>query len=111
MKNNNKKHVLKKNWEFQNVIGNKGSKNKIINSYLIFYYKPNNEHLRIGISVSKRFAIAVKRNFYRRQVREMVRSYDDFSKKFDVVIILRKNFLSLSFEDKDKKIKEMMGKL
>ncbi|WP_404912111.1 ribonuclease P protein component [Mesomycoplasma hyopneumoniae] len=56
---------IKKNWEFQAIIN---KKNQIVTNYLIFYYVKS-DFFEIGISVPKKFANAVKRNYYKRQIK------------------------------------------
>jgi ribonuclease P protein component len=104
-----KENRLRKNHEFQKVISN----NKIIlNKYLVIYYLNNKtKKLRVGISVSKKFINAVGRNKLKRQVRSILTIIDDFSKSLDLVIILRKPFLKISFNDKKKIIEKILRRI
>lgn len=93
----NKEYVIRKNHQFQDIIG---KRNQIVSKELIIYKVKNDlNHLRIGISVSKKFANAVGRNRYRRQTRASLDIVNLFNEiPYDIVIILRKPFLKLKFE-------------
>lgn len=103
-----KKHVLKKNWEFKVIISNE---KQIVTKSLILYYKKSFNDLRIGISVSKKFAGAVLRNKYRRQVRNILKKLNIWHLKYDVVIILRKPFLTFNFPQKTEMLKKAFERL
>lgn len=103
-----KKNVLKKNHQFQYVIKKKRSLN---NKYLVIYYYPNKLELnRYGISISKKFANAVMRNYYRRKVR-MILSDVDSNHSVDMVIIVRKPFLDLKHKDMEEQLLKLMKKV
>ncbi|WKX02486.1 ribonuclease P protein component [Candidatus Mycoplasma mahonii] len=98
-----KKNILRKNYDFQKVI-NLG--NQKVSKYLILYMRENQKELKVGISVSKKFANAVYRNKYKRQVRHLLDILNLYSKKMDVVLIVRRPFLKLSFTRKLDEIKK-----
>lgn len=99
--------TVKKKWEFQAIIN---QKKQVINKYIVLYYISNNlanqpiSDLKIGISVPKKFGNAVIRNFNKRQVKEILRQVDFSNIHFHYVLILRKTFLSLSYEEKSHEI-------
>lgn len=63
------------------------------NSYLVFV-KPNAlNHVRIGISTSKKLGNAVTRVKIRRQIRAYISQYDNYDLKYDIVIIIKKGYL------------------
>lgn len=99
-----KKNRLRKNHEFQKII----QKNKSeISKYLVIYFSKNNlGYTRIGISVSKKFINAVGRNKIRRQVRAIMDNINNFNKSLDVVLIVRKPFITTSYAKKFSAIKE-----
>ena len=66
-----KEYRIKKNEEFQKIIRQKKS---IVHSKFVIYFRKNDEHLRIGISVSKKLGNAVVRNKIKRQIRMMISS-------------------------------------
>ena len=100
---------LRKNHDFQRVIN---SKKSIVSKYLVVYYLPNDKKkLRIGISVSKKFINAVGRNKVRRQVRSTLDNIKMFDKEFDVVLIIRKPFMSVDFNLKQKSLQNILKKV
>ena len=82
-----KEYRIKKNEDFQSIIKDKKS---VINAKFVVYYKVNEEHLRVGISVSKKLGHAVVRNKIKRQVRMMVQEVFDKSQKKDLLCCYRK---------------------
>ncbi len=108
-----KKHLrLLKNWDFQKLLN---KKQQVINKEYVIYFQPNNlKHVRIGISASKKLGNAVMRVKLRRQVRNIVRNNHIFENSFDIVIIIRKNFLSndhqTNFNSFAKLIKPILSK-
>ena len=88
-----KEFRIKKNEDFQSIIKNRQS---VVNQKFVVYYRKNEEHLRVGISVSKKLGNAVVRNKIKRQVRMMVQEVFDKEKKMDYIIIVRNKYLSNS---------------
>lgn len=85
-----KTDMLKKNYEFKNVL----SKGKCyFGKYLIIYIiKENTISSKIGIAVSKKTAIAVKRNQIKRWIRESYRIYErQIKNNCRIVFMLKKN--------------------
>lgn len=103
-----KKNIIRKNFEFQEIIN---SKVQTVSKTLILYYRPNQNELRVGISISKKFANAVNRNFYRRQVRKILDEIQYYNLAMDVIIILRKAFLVLNYEQKKQELKKILARL
>ena len=101
-------NILRKNWEFQDIIE---EKNQVVSNYLIFYYRKSKNNLRAGISISKKFANAVKRNKYKRQVRSALDLIKPWNYKYDLIIILRKPFLNLNFDEKIKQLRKNFERL
>ncbi|CAC13326.1 RIBONUCLEASE P PROTEIN COMPONENT (PROTEIN C5) (RNASE P) [Mycoplasmopsis pulmonis] len=96
---------IRKNWEFQAIIN---SKRQVISKNLIFYYQRNNT-FKIGVSIPKKFAGAVKRNFYKRQIMAILRDIQDLTNlEYKIVMIVRKNFMALDFLEKKKEIQKML---
>lgn len=100
-----KNNTVKKNFEFQKMIN---SEKQVISDSLIVYYKKNNKYLRVGISVSKKFANAVYRNKERRQIKGVLDEIKLYDLKFDVIIIVRKKFLNFNYEIKKREIKKIL---
>lgn len=103
-----KEYRIKKNEEFQTIIRKKQS---VANKKFVIYYKDNEEHLRVGISVSKKLGNAVVRNKTKRQVRMMVQQVFDKTKKRDFIIIVRNKYLFDSFENNQNDLKYLYNKI
>lgn len=98
---------IKKNDDFGLTI-NKGKANRLP-SFLIFCLKTNTGFTRVGISVSKKLGNAVVRNRTKRQVRAMCDSIIDYSQRsLDIVIIVKNNFLNMTFDENKSQISDLM---
>jgi len=87
-----KKFRLKKNEQIREII-----KSKLFLSnktYKVVIQKNTLNHLRVCISVSKKIGNAVTRNKIRRQVRAMINIYNNYQKTFDIVIIIKYDYLN-----------------
>ncbi len=91
----NKKYIIKKNEEIQQIIGDS---NKKVNKYFVIYFRKNNYNFnRYCISVSKKIGKANVRNLYKRRIKDiLMKNNINFSK--DYVIILRVSILNLNYE-------------
>lgn len=103
-----KEFRIKKNEDFQSIIKNRQS---VVNQKFVVYYRKNEEHLRVGISVSKKLGNAVVRNKIKRQVRMMVQEVFDKEKKMDYIIIVRNKYLSNSYEINKKNLEYLYNKI
>lgn len=104
-----KEYRVKKNEDFSAIISKKQS---FANRAFIVYYLNNNEKkARIGISVSKKIGNAVIRNKIKRQVRMMVQEIFNFQEPIDYVIIIRKKYLFLSYEENKKELNYVYHKI
>lgn len=100
-------NIIKKKEDFNRIIRNiKAFKFK----YFIIYKEYNDDNYKFGISVSKKIGNAVVRNKIKRQVKNIIDKMD-YQKNFNCIIIIRKDFLNLSFKDKEKYLKEAFKKL
>ena len=98
-----KRFHIKNNYEFQEII-NKG-KRVVTKNYILYYDQAKMvRNDRVGISASKKLGNAVERNKIRRQVRMMVDEISDFNRGVDIIIIVRNNYLSCSYEDNKKQL-------
>ena len=81
-------------------------------SYVVHYLKNGFTACRIGLSVSKRLGNAVVRVRTKRQVRAMCDSLIDYANHtFDIVIIVRQDFLSKNFEDNKKALSAILSEI
>ncbi|RMA79010.1 ribonuclease P protein component [Metamycoplasma subdolum] len=101
------KNILKKNHDFQRIIN---SNSQIVTKNLIIYFLPS-DFFKVGISIPKQFANAVLRNHYKNQIRTILRQMNIDNINFESVIIARKTFLSLSFENKEKEIRKIYERI
>lgn len=84
-----KTKMLKKNYEFKNVLSKK--KYYSGNYIEIFVTKNNKEENYIGIAVSKKIANSVQRNKIKRYIREGYSSIEDSLKNgYNIVIMWKK---------------------
>lgn len=89
-------YSLKSKREFNKII-NDGK--KISNSHFLISYVESSD-FKIGISVPKKLGNAVFRNYNKRVVKNLIPQINIFNKKAHTVIIIRKKFTTLSFEEK-----------
>ena len=90
-----KEYRVKRSQDFDNIIRKKQS---FANRQLVIYYQKNNlDHMRLGISVSKKLGKAHERNRLKRYVRESFKTRKDFLKNYDIIIIVRPAAKGLSF--------------
>ena len=81
-------------------------------SYLIHFLHNELECTRVGISVSKKVGNAVTRNRIKRQIRAMCDSLINYSSHtFDIVIVVRKGFLDISFENNKENLNLLLSKI
>ena len=103
-----KTQIVRKNHEFQSIIN---SRNETVSKYVVLYKRKNDNGLRVGISISKKFANAVNRNKYKRKVKSILDNLGLWDKKLDVVLIVREPFMQLSFEEMQIKIKKIFERV
>ena len=80
--------------------------------FLIHYIENKKNVCRIGLSVSKKVGNAVTRNRVKRQTRAMCDSLVQYTAHtFDVVIIIKPEFLNNSFVDNKNTLFELLSKI
>ena len=79
----------------------------------IVHYLPNDKKVcRVGLSVSKKIGNAVTRNRVKRQTRAMCDSLVNYtSHTFDVVIIVKAEFINNSFDDNKSILNILLSKI
>ena len=104
-----KENRLRKNHDFQRIINSKKSE---VSKHLVVYYQPNTfNKMRVGISVSKKFANAVGRNRLRRQVRAILDDVNIFNRSLDVVVIMRKPFMTATYNEKIQSLNKILKRI
>ncbi|UVD81744.1 ribonuclease P protein component [Mycoplasma iguanae] len=98
---------LRKNWEFQDIIK---QKQQLVSKNIVLYFQKA-EQFTIGISIPKKNSNAVMRNYYKRQVKSILRLIDTSNINYKVVFIARKTFLHLSFFEKKNEIFKIIERL
>ena len=105
-----KKDVVKNQRDFSKIIkvGNKISNR----SFVIYYLKNQNGKTHYGISVGTKLGNAVCRNLYKRRIRMLISQNNSLANKgTDYIILLRKNALSLTFQDLAQDFYQLINKL
>ncbi|CAM9154787.1 ribonuclease P protein component [Mycoplasma marinum] len=103
-----KQFRVRHNREFQKIIK---KRKQFVSNDVILYYEKNDKHLRVGLSVSKKFGNAVVRNLMRRKIRAIIREMNIMDLKYNVVIIVRQNFIDASFKKQQKAINKVFERL
>lgn len=94
-----KQYRIKKNQDFS-LVFRKGK--SVANRQFVLYvlHKPEQEHFRIGLSVSKKIGNAVMRNQIKRRIREVCQQLkDELDHEKDYVIIARKPTARMNFSE------------
>ena len=101
---------LKKNADFQKVYQNGKS---AANSLLVLYARRrDDDHNRVGISVSKKVGNSLVRHRLRRLIRESYRLNElKFGKGLDMVFIARPGAREASFPDTERAVLHLMRKM
>lgn len=80
--------------------------------YIVHYLDNGLSVCRVGLSVSKRIGNAVMRNRIKRQTRAMCDSLIDYSSHtFDVVIVIKPEFVNSTFDDNKTKLNTLLSKI
>ena len=105
------KRIIKKNFEFQKIIGQqKPIKNS---SFVIHFIVSDNNYLEYGVSVGKKIGKAFQRNRIKRQVRNLIKNSLEKhgDKSYKIVLIVRPQFLGKSFVENQKNLDSLLGEL
>lgn len=104
-----KYEIVKVHKEFDDIIHNCPYKK---NKYYIIYYKERENNIsRFGIAVGKKIGNAVLRNRVKRQMRAIIdKNKNLFQNNTDYIIIVKKDFLDLNYEEANKELLSLMRK-
>lgn len=90
---------------FTNVMNGTKIKNKY---FTVFYLSNTITHARFGVAVGKKnVRRAVDRNYYKRQLRSIIDVIINDVIKNDYIVLLTKEGCSLTFQEKDLKLREL----
>lgn len=105
MKNIN---TLKNSRDFQRVYDRGKS---YANRYLVIFFRKNNlNENRAGFVTTKKLGNAVKRNKYRRRLRESYRLYQDrIEKGHDMIFLFRNNIPEIGYAEIDSALKHIVS--
>lgn len=101
-----KQFRIKDSIEFAEIIRKRktfGSRN-----FVIYAKKREKNYARIGISVPTRLGKAHQRNLIKRQVREMLKDFKYYECDYDLIIIVKKMYLSRSFRENEKDLENLL---
>lgn len=103
-----KKEIIKKSNDYTKVIN---KNNKLKNKYYsLFYIKSDNT--LFGISIPKKIGNAVIRNKNKRQIKNIIdNNKNNIQNGYNYVIIIRKEILSLSYQEKEKELINLFKKI
>mgnify|MGYP004461093745 FL=1 len=103
-----KKEIIKKSNDYTKVIN---ENNKLKNKYYsLFYIKSDNT--LFGISIPKKIGNAVIRNKNKRQIKNIIdNNKNNIQNGYNYVIIIRKEILSLSYQEKEQELINLFKKI
>ena len=93
-----KEYRVKKSQDFDNIIRKKQS---FANRQFVIYYQENKlDHMRLGISVSKKLGNAVVRNRIKRLIRSVLTELKpQLQSEIDFIVIARKPVVSMNYQE------------
>ena len=101
---------LKKNKDFTFVY--KRGKSCWNKNFTLFYKKNKLENSRVGFSISKKYGNAVKRNYIKRRLREIVRHNKELlPSETDIILIPKKNTYNMSYNLLEKSVIHILSVL
>ena len=104
-----KKYRIHKNEEFQTILKNKQF---ISSPTMVLYIRLRKfQYPRIGITVSKKIGNAVVRNKIKRQIRMMCQDVFLFDEPYDMIIMVRRNYLEKSYQENLDTLKGLKEKM
>lgn len=104
----NSKYRIKKKTEFDEII--KCSKKTKNTFYTVYYHEKKFAYSRYGFAISKKYFNSVKRNKYKRIMREIVRTnINSFKNQFDYIIIMNRECTKLNYQEMENSLVQLIG--
>ena len=105
-----KMNIVKKNSDFTKIIA---ANLFVKDRHVVIYALPTEyPYARFGVSVGKKIGKAVTRNYYKRQIRNIIDNHKNlYSKSRDYIIIIRKNCLNVTYQNLEQSIISLMAKI
>lgn len=94
-----KNYRVKSKMDFKHIFDDKQSK---ANKQFVIYYleKENQDHLRVGLSVSKKLGNAVVRNAIKRKIRRAFHELEErFKPNYDIIVIARQPVVEMCVDE------------
>lgn len=99
---------LRKNIEFK-IVYKKG-RNFWNKDFTIFIRPVNKTYVKFGISMTKKFGKANKRNLIKRRLKEIIRlNIDNLRLGYEMVILPKKNTLEISYTELEKSLLKLVN--
>ena len=103
-----KKEIKKKSNDYTKIIN---TNNKLKNKYFSLFYQKSDNTL-FGISIPKKIGNAVIRNKMKRQIKNIIDNNKmHIQNNYNYVIIIRKEILVLTYEEKEKELITLFKKI
>jgi len=77
---------------------------------MVLYYTCNSDHLKVGFAVGKKVGNAVVRNKVKRQLRSIFSNYVNKYPNFEIIAVVRKNYLDYSYQQITELVEKMLAK-
>ncbi|MEB3029248.1 ribonuclease P protein component [Parvimonas micra] len=104
----NKEIRLRKNREFQTVY--RRGKNFWNRNFTIFIRLTNKKKVKFGVSVTKKFGKANKRNLIKRRIKEIIRlNVCDLGLGYEMVILPKKNTLEIDYIELERSLLRLIN--
>lgn len=81
------------------------------NKYLVIFFLKNGlEHNRVGFVTTKKLGNAVKRNLYRRRLKESYRLYQhNLNTGYDIILLFRSRIPDIGYKEIDSALKHIVS--
>lgn len=102
-----KSYRVKRDKDFQAIFSE--GKSVANRQFVVYYLEKEQEHFRLGLSVSKRLGNAVVRNRIKRRLRHLVQEFAPQLKHWDFVVIARSGVAELTTAELKKNLRHVLN--